>query len=292
MSARSLADRVAVWKRDRMARCAAACVSLATIAAMVSWVLVSVPSGGNIRGKPLFWLIALLPSLWIGALNESMPWALRWLRPALLAAPCLAFAAMVFSWRLLDAATNATPSWMLGLFAGSVLCSGLGALALARSTLPGGSARPQDLPPATPSLPPLVRAALQLGSISLTGTVVNGILFASATIAGLGNPIAAAVEQFWPVLIPCAAIAVTAGLMLRGMARAQQSAAGAWRDLRWSIDLGGIGACVLLVLLWAWPIPDAVKVGFSVFMGPMAVAAVWTGWVAQQWLRNAMPHET
>ncbi len=215
MTDHTLADSIAVWKRDRMAQRAGACAIVAALAALVAWLTLLVAPGGDICGKPLFWLLAVPPSIWMGALQEPKPRALRLLRPVLVAAPCLVLIAQLDPCKPFGTATNATRPWMIGLLAVSSLCAGLGAMALVRSTLPGGRARPQDLPPAPQSQPPLVRATLGLASVSLSGTLVNGLLFAMAAISA-GNSTDLGLSQLWPLLIPGVTIAGTTALMFRG----------------------------------------------------------------------------
>ncbi len=281
----TLAASIAGWARDRMGQRGVTYVIFSLMAALAAWVAVLVPSGGDVRGKPLFWALALPPMVWVGAVAQPVAWALRLLWPVLWLAPVAAVGGLVAGTQWAGAGANASPGMLLALCGVSAGLSGLGARAIRRSALPGGSARAEDLPPVPAGLPPLLRAALQVASVSLSGTLVNGILFGTTILGDADGTLL----SYWPILVPVAAIVLTGGLMLRGAAQTRHGDGAAWRTLRTSIVAGGIGSCVPLAMLWAWPYPSAVKIGFSVFMVPMAIAALWTGRIAQRWLTDAMP---
>ncbi len=158
-----------------------------------------------------------------------------------------------------------------------------------RSSLPGGTRPPADLPPGTlPAglhpVPPVQRRALGVGSLTLSGVLADGILFAIVTLAGVR---AETLGPLWPGAIPLVLAAATITLVVRGSRGLARRRTGAGRDLVRGRCLGAASAGLMPVLVWLWRADVVLKGTMSAFMGPMALAAAWGGLSAARRLRAA-----
>ena len=269
----------------------------AWLAAMAAWVAVVIPSGGNVRFNPLFWLLAIPLMPWLWAVQSFAPWAMNTLWLALLLAPCAALAALLVApathdAALLGAATPLdTPGAMLIVLGLTTGLAVVGLVGLRRSSLPGGTRPPRYLPPGTPPpgarpLPAAASNALMLGSVPFSATLINGAMF---SIAALLEPIGpAALPWWWPAGLVVVAVLTVGTLVFRGsfrLARRNPAAAG---DLRRGWRLGMICAVLPLAALWAWPAILQGKLVFSAFMGALILAAFWCGTKALRALPGMM----
>ncbi len=257
------------------------------MAALCGWVAVVIPSGGNVRFNPLFWLLALPLLPWIWGLQSMAPWAVNTVWLALLLAPCLSLAALLVAPATRDAALLGsgmspldTPGAMLIVLAVTTMLALAGAAALRRSSLPGGTRPvtylPADTPPPGPRpLPGDATAALMLGSVTISATLMNGFFFALTAMLEPVGP--AGPVGWWPVAV-VAAFVLTAGVFaFRGSFRLVRRRKGAAGDLRAGWWIGMVGAVLWLAALWAWPTILQGKLAFSAFMIPLALAAAWCG---------------
>ncbi|RZK89078.1 MAG: hypothetical protein EOO66_16735 [Methylobacterium sp.] len=125
--------------------------------------------------------------------------------------------------------------------------------------------------------------ALRVGSLALSGVLVNGVFFAIVALLDLKA------EDFgppWPVIVPLGLAASTLVLVIRGIRGLVRRRAGAGATLRRGLQVGAVGAVLLLLLVWAWPTDTTLKLAFSGFMLPMAVAAAWGARRAIRGLRD------
>ena len=292
---RSWAARMAGFNQERSAPWAITTAIFSLMAALGAWTVLLI-HGGDVRFNPLFWLLAALPMVWIGGLGGGARWAFSLIWVVLIAAPCLCVAAMIAAPRLEawadalhgDDVTLATPTALLVMFGISLVLSAIGGFALRRSSLPGGGkpihfAPPGSLPAGQVAMPREATRALMTGSLTLSGTVVNGTLFAIVALLPVIVDDAAQdlTRSLWPaglaaLVLP--AMLVSGFYLIRGSRRIARRHAHALDDLRRGWWIGMVCAPAFLFLLWVWPdTVAALKFAFSVFMLPMAIAAVWGG---------------
>ncbi len=259
---------------------------LAAIGAMMvtlaGWVAVLIPQGGNIRFAPVFWLLALPLCLWIGGLASTARWAIATTGLALLASPALSLLALVTA-QASDAPGLATPLAMQIILGLSSALAAAGLVALRRSSLPGGTrparyilpgTRPAGLPA---PLPAEIARAIGTGSITLSATLINGVLGALAiTILHAGTPEDPS-GPAWIAILPAAMVLILATLTVRGAAGLRQGRFGAPGTIRLAWRLGMPCPAALLVLVWAWPGLLVMKAVASLIMLPLAIAAIWGG---------------
>ncbi len=279
---RSWDARATALRREGPANTAMLAAVVSVLAALVAWIAVLGPASGSVRGSPVFWLLAVPILAWTGPLLNFREWAVRSVPLFLAAAPLAALGAMeaarmqrasdILSDDRLD-----TPTAMLVILGVSIVSTLAGLVALRRSSLPGGTrpvtfAAPGSLPPGLYPLPDGVRQSLRVGSLALSGALVNGVFFAIVTL------LEAATGDFgpnWPVILPVAIAIATLVLMIRGIRGLVRRREGAENSLRRSWLVGAGGAALELLLVWAWPTDIILKLAFSAFMLPMALAAVW-----------------
>ena len=267
---------------------------VSVLAALVAWVAVLGPASGSVRGSPVFWLLALPVLAWTGPLLSFREWAVRSVPLVFAAAPLAALGAMeaaraqqasdILSHERMD-----TPTAMLVILGISVASTLAGLVALRRSSLPGGTrpvafAAPGSLPPGLHRLPDEVLGAVRVGSLALSGALVNGVFFALVTLldASAGD-----LGPLWPVTLPVAVAVTTLVLMIRGTRGLVRRREGAGASLRRSWQIGAGGAALEVLLVWAWPTDLTLKLAFGAFMLPMALAAAWGARRALRGLRDA-----
>ncbi len=267
---------------------------VSVLAALVAWVAVLGPASGSVRGSPVFWLLALPVLAWTGPLLSFREWAVRSVPLVFAAAPLAALGAMeaaraqqasdILSHERMD-----TPTAMLVILGISVASTLAGLVALRRSSLPGGTrpvafAAPGSLPPGLHRLPDEVLRAVRVGSLALSGALVNGVFFALVTLldASAGD-----LGPLWPVTLPVAVAVTTLVLMIRGTRGLVRRREGAGASLRRSWQIGAGGAALEVLLVWAWPTDLTLKLAFGAFMLPMALAAAWGARRALRGLRDA-----
>ena len=267
---------------------------VSVLAALVAWVAVLGPASGSVRGSPVFWLLALPVLAWTGPLLSFREWAVRSVPLVLAAAPLAALGAMeaaraqqasdILSHDRMD-----TPTAMLVILGISVASTLAGLVALRRSSLPGGTrpvafAAPGSLPPGLHRLPDELLRAVRVGSLALSGALVNGVFFALVTLldASAGD-----LGPLWPVTLPVAVAVTTLVLMIRGTRGLVRRREGAGASLRRSWQIGAGGAALEMLLVWAWPADLTLKLAFGAFMLPMALAAAWGARRALRGLRDA-----
>ncbi len=283
-SDRSWAARATALRRERPANLAMVAAVFAMMAAMIGWVAVLVPTGGDPRGSPAFWLLAIPLLCWTTPLMGLRAWAVNTVGLALLAAPLLALGALFAAGRdraarLLDDGPGGldTPGAMLVVLGASALLSLAGLVALRRSSLPGGTRPATFLPPGT--LPPGVRPVspgtrgiLAVSSLAVSGTIVNGGFLAILRVVDLS---AGGAGSLWPVLLPAGFAVMTLALVLRGTRGVVRGAAGAGRRLRRGMWVGMAGSTLPPLLVWLEPVAAWPRLVFALFMLPMALAATW-----------------
>ena len=278
--------RVAGLQAERPVGWAAAAAIFAMMAALMAWVVVLLPPGHGIRSNPLFWLLAAPTFPWIIALRDMRRWALQSLWLALPAAPLLALAALFAAPRIqagrLGAETLGTPLALAVITGVAAALAAAGLLALRRTSLPGGTLPATYLPPGTlpqgrRSLPPLANYALQVGSLTMSGTLVNGILFGIVATVGAAAPGEDLRITLWPIAAAIAPVAAVAALFTRGVMRLNRRTPGALDDLKRAWRLGMACSAGLLALMLAGPGVAAAKGVFGLFMAAMAAAAAWGG---------------
>ena len=141
-----------------------------------------------------------------------------------------------------------------------------------------GTRPPSFVAPGTP-IPGLHKlsadasSALMIGSLTASGTVVNGMFFGiTATLEPVG-----CIGTIWPPALIAGVVAVTFALILRGGYRLARQRPNAARDLRRGWYLGMGATLAALAGLWAWPTLLTAKLAFSGFMLPMSAAAICGG---------------
>jgi len=282
---RSWAARAEALKREKPAQFAIVFALLAFLAMLAGWIAVLIAPGGNIRGNPVFWLLAAPLMVWLWNVQSLAVWTVRTVWLVLLLAPCLALLALVVAPTMRQAAllddsgtTLATPLAMSVILGLTTALAGAGLVALRRSSLPGGTRPVTYVAPGTPvpgarTLAPATTNMLMLGSLPFSGTLINGFFFAIvATMEPVGPG-----GAVWPTALVAALILTVATLVFRGGFRLARRRPGAAADLRrgWRLGMGCTIAAVAAV--WAWPTIIAAKLGFSCFMVPIAIAAAWSG---------------
>ncbi len=280
----SWAARITALKREAPVQWAILGAIFAAMAMLAGWIAVLIPSGGNVRFNPLFWLLAAPLMPWLWAVQSFAAWALKTLWLALILSPALALLAVFVAPTLHDArllddgAALDTPVAMLVILGLTTALAIGGLVALRRSSLPGGTRPVTYLAPGTAlpgftPLPPEASWMLMLGSLPFSGTLVNGMLFAIvATIEPVGPA-----GMVWPIAVVAVATLTVGTLVFRGGFRLARRRPGAAADLRRGWLLGMICAAAAVLGLWAWPTLTSGKLVFSGFMVPIALAAVWCG---------------
>ena len=269
----------------------------AMLAALASWIAVLIPQGGNIRANPLLWLLALPLLVWIRALVACARWAMLTLWLALVAAPGLALLALFVSQRaragrVLEGAGDLdTPLAMLIILGLSLVLAATGLILLRRTSLPGGTrpatyrepgTRPAGLPA---PLPAEAVGALQVGSLTLSATLIDGMAACIGITLLHDEPLG----PFWPVAIPLVMVAAVGTLLLRGAARLIRRHPGAAADLRRGWCLGMACPVALLLLVWVWPLGLGVQEALSVPMVLLGLLGAWGGRRALRRLREIRP---
>ena len=257
----------------------------ASLSMLLGWAVIIIPSGGNIRGDPMYWLMMAPLLVWIWFLQKSSRWAVNSVAVMLLLAPCLSLLAVFVASisreaALLDGGATRldTPLAMLIILGVTTALSGAGLVGLLRSSLPGGARpiayfTPGTLRPGYYPLPPGATLALMKGSLPFSGALINGIFFAIvATLDPIGP-----YGEVWPVVVVAILVLGLGTLVFRGGFRLRRHRAGAARDLSRGWRLGMGCATVAVPALWALPVPVSGKLGFSCFMVPLAAAAIWFG---------------
>ncbi len=269
-------------RREKPAQLA---IVFALLAMLAGWVAVLIAPGGSIRGNPVFWLLVAPLLVWLWNVQSLAAWTVKTVWLVLVLAPCLALLALLVAPEMRPAAlpedsrtTLATPLAMSVILGLTTALAGAGLVALRRSSLPGGTRPVAYVAPGTPvpgarTLAPAATSMLMLGSLPFSGTLINGVMFAIvATIEPVGPG-----GTVWPAALVAALMLTVATLVFRGGFRLARQRPGAAADLRRSWRLG-IGCTVAAVAaLWAWPTIIAAKLGFSCFMVPIAIAALWSG---------------
>lgn len=267
---------------------------VSVLAALMAWVVVLVPAAsGDVRGNPVFWLLALPVLAWTGPLLSFREWALRSVPLILVAAPLAALGALETALAqrddiLFDDRLD-TPTAMLAILGISIVSTLAGLVALRRSSLPGGTrpvtfAAPGSLPPGLYPLPNEALWSIRIGSLAVSGALVNGVFFA---IVALLDTSAGTLGPVWPVILPVAIAVTTLVLVIRGTRGLVRRRKGARTTLGRGWMIGAGGAALEVVLVWAWPTDITLKLAFSAFMLPMALAAAWGARRALRGLRDA-----
>lgn len=252
---------------------------------LAGWIAVLIAPGGDVRFSPVFWLLALPFLPWVWGLRSQAAWAVNTVWLALILAPGLSAGALfaapaMHDSRLLDgeAASLATPSAMLIILALSTAFAVAGAVALRRSSLPGGARPvsylpPGTMPPGVRPLPPAASVMLMQGPLPFSGALINGAFV--AVVASL-DPIGPA-GPVWPGMLQAIVSTAIGVLVFRGGYRLVRRRPGAARYLRRGWIAGMVWAVAAIPALWLWPTLFTAKLGFSAFMVPIALAATWCG---------------
>ncbi len=283
---RSWPARAAGLRGDKPAQWALVAAIVAPMAALLAWIALVLDGRGDIRSDPAFWLLSAPFVAWCWAVQSLKRWAIQALWLALLGAPCLSLVALLAARAFRDPMAQqghlATPLAMEVILGVTVLIAAIGLAALRRSSLPGGTAAPVYLPPGTPlpgqaALAPNLQRGLMIGSLALSGTLINGMLFGIVSMIDTSVPSqdSAFDEPLWLLSIPILPIVATGAAVLRGSIVVRSDPVRAAPLLRWGLRMGAVFSLMFVVLLWAWPTVPALKTGMSVFMVPMALAALW-----------------
>jgi hypothetical protein len=226
-------DRVAALKREKPAQWAILAAILALLAALLAWTFALLPFGAGIRGQPLFWLMALPAMVWMGAVQNYSSCAVRTVLPVLVGSPLLSLAALLTAPDLqsdvdMDQRLG-TPLTMEVALGATLLLALAGGVALRRSSLPGGGRPacfllPGSIPPET-TISGEARGALAVGSLALSGTLINGVFFSIMTILPTEKD-SAVFGAPWPAGIPAVLAVITMVLMVRGSARLRRATNG------------------------------------------------------------------
>ncbi len=282
---RSWAARATALKRERPAQWAILAAICAALTMLAGWIAVLIPAGGSIRLNPLFWVLAAPLMPWLWAVQSFAAWAVKTLWLALILAPALSLLALLVAptlrgTTLLDGGSDYldTSLAMLVIMGLTTAFAFAGLLALRRSSLPGGTRPVTYIKPDTPvpgftPLPPEASWMLMLGSLPLSGTLINGAMFA---IVAILDPVGPA-GMVWPAAVVAIATLTVGTLVFRGGFRLARRRPGAAADLRRGWRLGIACAAAAVPALWVWPTLLAAKLGFSAFMIPLALAAAWCG---------------
>ena len=284
----SWAARATALRQERPAQWAMLAAIASALTTLAGWIAVGIAPGGDVRFDPVFWLLALPLLAWIWGLQSQAAWAVNTVWLALILGPGLAvgalFAAPVIRDALLldgEAAPLDTPLAMLIILVLSTAFAAAGAVALRRSSLPGGTRPVTYLPPGTmPSgvrpLPLAASVMLMQGSLPFSGALINGAF--AAIVASL-DPIGPA-GTIWPGALHAMVVAAVGALVFRGGYRLVRRRPGAARDLRHGWIAGMVWAATAIPALWLWPTLFTAKLGFSALMVPIALAAAWCGHLA------------
>ena len=282
---RSWAARATALRQEKPAQWAMLAAIASGLTTLAGWVAVLVAPGGNVRSSPAFWLLALPVLPWIWGLRSQVAWAVNTVWLALILAPSLALAALFAAPVLrnpspLDggAAPLDTPMAMLVVFALSTAFAGAGAVALRRSSLPGGTRPMTYLPPGSVlpgvrPLPPAASVMLMQGSLSFSGALINGAFM--AIVASL-DPMGRA-GTIWPGALQTVIVMALGILLFRGAYRLVRRRPGVARDLRRGWIASMVWAAAAIPTLWLWPTLVTGKLAFSAFMVPLALVAAWGG---------------
>lgn len=282
---RSWAARIEALNREAPAALAMLAAILASLSMLTGWIVIIVPPGGNMRFNPLYWVVMAPLLLWVRSLRKLSPWALNTVWLALVLAPCLSLLALFVAPIQRDPALLSdgvphldTPLAMLVILGVTTALAAAGAVALLRSSLPGGTRPVTYVAPETPipgshALPPAATDALRKGSLSFSGALINGMFFAIvATMEPIGPG-----GEVWPVALVAILVLSVGTLVFRGGFRLARRRQGAAHDLRRGWRLGMGCAIAAVPALWAWPTLTSGKLGLSCFMVPLAVAAACGG---------------
>ncbi len=292
---RSWAARAEGLKRERPAQLAMVFALFAFMAMLAGWIAVLIAPGGNIRFNPVFWLLAAPLMVWLWNLQSYRTWAVNTLWLVLMLAPCLALLALFVApamrqSALLDGGSFYldTPLAMLVILGLTTALAAAGLVALRRSSLPGGTRPASYVAPGTaiPDVQHLSgqgRSVLMLGSLPFSGTLINGMFFA---VVATMEPIGPA-GMIWPGALVGILVLTVGTLVFRGGLRLTRRRPGAVADLRRGWGLGMVCTVAALAGLWAWPTILTLKLGFSCFMVPLALAAAWCGRAALRGLPQA-----
>lgn len=258
---------------------------LAALAMLIGWVVIVIQPSGNMRGNPIYLVLAAPLMPWIRGLATLKPWAVNTVWLALLLAPCLSMLAVFVAPFQRDSALLSdsvphldTPLAMLVILGITTTLSAAGLLALRRSSLPGGTRPITYVAPGTPRpgrapLRPAATIALMKGSLPLSGALINGIFFAIVAMIEPLGPFGGV----WPVAVVAILVLSVGTLVFRGGFRLKRRRPGAARDLSRGWRLGMGCAVAAVPALWALPVSLSGKLGLSCFMVPLAVAAAWCG---------------
>ena len=284
----SWAARATALRQERPAQWAMLAAMGAMMVALAGWIAVLIAPGGNVRFNPVFWLLALPLLPWIGGLQSQAAWAVNTVWLALIVAPGLALGAMFAAPMLRDANVLGdnpdfldTPAAMLVILALCLAFAAAGAVALRRSSLPGGTRPITYLPPGTMPVGviPLTASArlmLMQGSLPFSGALINGMFIAIVISLDPLGPAGAV----WPGVLQAGVVVTIGVLVFRGGFRLARRHPGAGRDLKRGWVSGMVWASAAVPVLWLWPTLFTAKLAFTAFMLPVAVAAVWCGRLA------------
>ncbi len=288
---RSWAARAAALQYEKAAIWACLGAIGGLMASLMGWIAILVPNPGDLRANPVFWLLALPLVAWVGAWLRMVRLVVLSTGLVLAAAPCLSLAALVTAAHrspLREPGMDlATPLAMSVILAITLVFALAGFAALRRSSLPGGSLPPSyrtpgTRPPGMIEVSPATTGALRVGSLTLSGAVVNGMMFAIILMVGrIDDAAPFSLTMFWPMLIP-AVIAGAIGTSTVSNTRALiRNGPGAEPRLRRAWVAGAVAAWVFLAGLWLLPgVPGMMRLALSAFTLPMALLAAWGAWRA------------
>ena len=282
---RSWAARMEGLNREPAAAVAMGCAIYASLSMLIGWTVIIIPSGGNIRGNPLYWLMMAPLLLWIWFLQKSSRWAVNSVGVVTPAGALPVVAGRVRDTDL-QGRRSAGPGRHTARYPVGHADRPGGdhrpvrgrAGGLLRSSLPGGTRPityivPGTLRPGYYPLPPGATLALMKGSLPFSGALINGMFFAIVAMLETIGPYG----EVWPVAVVAVLVLGVGTLVFRGGFRLRRRRAGAARDLSRGWRLGMGCAAGAIPALWALPVPISGKLGFSCFMVPLAAAAIWFG---------------
>ena len=210
------ADAKATWKQrqkelafEPAARWAMQFAVLAALGPVAAWCFVLLGgSGGDIRGSPVFWLLALVFGIWGAPVQTYARWTMLSLRYFIALWPALVAAAWAYD---AGSAEAVEPLWMGVILAGTIALAAAAWAAIRRSSLPGGRTRavlhePGYRPPtALMDVDPQLRSAQIWFTFPLISNILSLSISGAVALTGESPSPEAVGSVMWPMIGACTA---------------------------------------------------------------------------------------